>query len=48
MPRRRKPLLIADLGMPRDVDTELADDEEITLLSIDDFTQLFDESDLAG
>ena len=45
MPRRRKPLLIADLGMPRDVDTELADDEEITLLSIDDFTQLFDESD---
>lgn len=27
------------------MDTGLPDDEEITLLSIDDFTQLFDESD---
>ncbi|MGI6109806.1 MAG: glutamyl-tRNA reductase, partial [Eubacteriaceae bacterium] len=41
---RSKPLLLADLAMPRDIDPEIGNMEQTTLLSIDDFRHMFDES----
>jgi len=40
---RKKPLLMIDLALPRDVDRNVTDLEGITLLTIDDFKHFIDE-----
>jgi glutamyl-tRNA reductase len=42
--RRRRPILIVDLAVPRDVDPAVADLEDVYLFSIDDLQQLIDEN----
>lgn len=40
---RKKPLLMIDLALPRDVDRNVTDLEDVTLLTIDDFNHFIDE-----
>jgi glutamyl-tRNA reductase len=42
--RRRRPIFIVDLAVPRDIDPAVADLEDIYLFSIDDLQQLVDEN----
>jgi glutamyl-tRNA reductase len=42
--RRRRPILMVDLGVPRDIDPAVADLEDVYLFSIDDLQQLIDEN----
>jgi glutamyl-tRNA reductase len=42
--RRRRPIFMVDLAVPRDIDPEVADLEDIYLFSIDDLQQLIDEN----
>jgi glutamyl-tRNA reductase len=42
--RRRRPILMVDLAVPRDIDPRVADLEDIYLFSIDDLQQLIDEN----
>jgi glutamyl-tRNA reductase len=41
--RRRRPIFMVDLAVPRDIDAAVADLEDIYLFSIDDLQQLVDE-----
>lgn len=43
-PALTKPLLLIDLALPRDIDSALADLEGVTLLTIDDFNHIIDET----
>jgi len=42
--RRRRPIFMVDLAVPRDIDPSVADLEDIYLFSIDDLQQLVDEN----
>jgi glutamyl-tRNA reductase len=42
--RRRRPIFMVDLGVPRDIDPAVADLEDVYLFSIDDLQQLIDEN----
>jgi glutamyl-tRNA reductase len=42
--RRRRPMFMVDLAVPRDIDPGVADLEDIYLFSIDDLQQLIDEN----
>ena len=42
--RRRRPILMVDLAVPRDIDPSVADLEDVYLFSIDDLQQLVDEN----
>ncbi len=42
--RRRRPIFMVDLAVPRDIDPTVADLEDIYLFSIDDLQQLVDEN----
>jgi glutamyl-tRNA reductase len=42
--RRRRPILMVDLAVPRDIDPTVADLEDVYLFSIDDLQQLVDEN----
>jgi glutamyl-tRNA reductase len=42
--RRRRPIFMVDLAVPRDIDPAVADLEDIYLFSIDDLQQLIDEN----
>jgi glutamyl-tRNA reductase len=42
--RRRRPIFMVDLAVPRDIDPALADLEDVYLFSIDDLQQLIDEN----
>ncbi len=42
--RRRRPILMVDLAVPRDIDPSVAELEDIYLFSIDDLQQLIDEN----
>jgi glutamyl-tRNA reductase len=42
--RRRRPIFMVDLAVPRDIDPEVADLEDVYLFSIDDLQQLIDEN----
>jgi glutamyl-tRNA reductase len=42
--RRRRPIFMVDLGVPRDIDPGVADLEDVYLFSIDDLQQLIDEN----
>jgi glutamyl-tRNA reductase len=42
--RRRRPIFMVDLAVPRDLDPAIADLEDIYLFSIDDLQQLIDEN----
>jgi glutamyl-tRNA reductase len=42
--RRRRPIFMVDLAVPRDIDPEVADLEDVYLFSIDDLQQLVDEN----
>jgi glutamyl-tRNA reductase len=42
--RRRRPILMVDLAVPRDIDPAVADLEDVYLFSIDDLQQLVDEN----
>jgi len=42
--RRRHPIFMVDLAVPRDIDPEVSDLEDIYLFSIDDLQQLIDEN----
>jgi glutamyl-tRNA reductase len=42
--RRRRPIFMVDLGVPRDIDPAIADLEDVYLFSIDDLQQLIDEN----
>jgi glutamyl-tRNA reductase len=42
--RRRKPMFMVDLAVPRDIDPAVADLEDIYLFSIDDLQQLIDQN----
>jgi glutamyl-tRNA reductase len=42
--RRRRPILMVDMAVPRDIDPKVADLEDIYLFSIDDLQQLIDEN----
>jgi glutamyl-tRNA reductase len=42
--RRRRPIFMVDLAVPRDIDPAVADLEDIYLFSIDDLQQLVDEN----
>src|SRR6267378_1098395 len=41
--RRRRPIFMVDLAVPRDIDPDVADLEDVYLFSIDDLQQLIDE-----
>ncbi|MEG2715955.1 MAG: glutamyl-tRNA reductase [Eubacterium sp.] len=43
MPEREKPLMIIDLALPRDVEQEIAEMDQIELLTIDNFKNIIDE-----
>lgn len=43
-PARTKPVVLIDLALPRDIDRALADDEQVTLMTIDDFNHIIDET----
>jgi glutamyl-tRNA reductase len=42
--RRRRPIFMVDLAVPRDIDPDVADLEDVYLFSIDDLQQLIDEN----
>src|SRR6202451_2929384 len=42
--RRRRPIFMVDLGVPRDIDPAVADLEDVYLFSIDDLQQVIDEN----
>jgi glutamyl-tRNA reductase len=42
--RRRRPIFMVDLAVPRDIEPEVADLEDVYLFSIDDLQQLVDEN----
>ena len=42
--RRRRPIFMVDMAVPRDIDPEVADLEDVYLFSIDDLQQLVDEN----
>jgi glutamyl-tRNA reductase len=42
--RRRRPIFMVDLSVPRDIDPAVADLEDVYLFSIDDLQQLIDEN----
>src|SRR5580658_6220900 len=42
--RRRRPILMVDLAVPRDIEPNVADLEDVYLFSIDDLQQLIDEN----
>jgi glutamyl-tRNA reductase len=42
--RRRRPIFMVDLAVPRDIDPAVADLEDVYLFSIDDLQQLIDEN----
>jgi glutamyl-tRNA reductase len=42
--RRRRPIFMVDLAVPRDIDPEVAELEDVYLFSIDDLQQLVDEN----
>jgi glutamyl-tRNA reductase len=42
--RRRRPIFMVDLGVPRDIDPSVGDLEDVYLFSIDDLQQLVDEN----
>ena len=42
--RRRRPIFMVDLAVPRDIDPSVADLEDVYLFSIDDLQQLIDEN----
>jgi glutamyl-tRNA reductase len=42
--RRRRPILMVDLAVPRDIEAAVADLEDVYLFSIDDLQQLIDEN----
>ncbi len=42
--RRRRPIFMVDLAVPRDIDPRVADLEDVYLFSIDDLQQLIDEN----
>ena len=42
--RRRRPIFMVDLAVPRDIDPQVADLEDVYLFSIDDLQQLIDEN----
>lgn len=42
--RRRRPIFMVDLAVPRDIEPQVADLEDIYLFSIDDLQQLVDEN----
>jgi glutamyl-tRNA reductase len=42
--RRHRPIFMVDLAVPRDIETEVAELEDIYLFSIDDLQQLVDEN----
>jgi glutamyl-tRNA reductase len=42
--RRRRPIFMVDLGVPRDIDPAVADLEDVYLFSLDDLQQLIDEN----
>jgi glutamyl-tRNA reductase len=42
--RRRRPIFMVDLAVPRDIDPAVADLEDVYLFSIDDLQQLVDEN----
>jgi glutamyl-tRNA reductase len=42
--RRRRPILMVDLAVPRDIDPAVGDLEDVYLFSIDDLQQLVDEN----
>ena len=42
--RRRRPIFMVDMAVPRDIDPRVADLEDIYLFSIDDLQQLIDEN----
>jgi glutamyl-tRNA reductase len=42
--RRRRPIFMVDLAVPRDIDPAVADLEDVSLFSIDDLQQLIDEN----
>jgi glutamyl-tRNA reductase len=44
--RRRRPIFMVDLAVPRDIDPRVADLEDVYLFSIDDLQQLIDENRL--
>jgi glutamyl-tRNA reductase len=42
--RRRRPIFMVDLAVPRDIETSVGDLEDVYLFSIDDLQQLVDEN----
>jgi glutamyl-tRNA reductase len=42
--RRRRPIFMVDLGVPRDIDPAVGDLEDVYLFSIDDLQQVIDEN----
>jgi glutamyl-tRNA reductase len=42
--RRRRPIFMVDMAVPRDIETEVADLEDVYLFSIDDLQQLVNEN----
>src|SRR5271167_67042 len=42
--RRRRPIFMVDMAVPRDIEPEVADLEDVYLFSIDDLQQLIDEN----
>jgi glutamyl-tRNA reductase len=42
--RRRRPIFMVDMAVPRDIEAEVADLEDVYLFSIDDLQQLVDEN----
>ncbi len=42
--RRRRPIFMVDMAVPRDIEPEVADLEDVYLFSIDDLQQLVDEN----
>jgi glutamyl-tRNA reductase len=42
--RRRRPIFMVDMAVPRDIDPEVAELEDVYLFSIDDLQQLVDEN----
>ena len=42
--RRRRPIFMVDMAVPRDIEPEIADLEDVYLFSIDDLQQLVDEN----
>lgn len=43
-PTPKKSQLLVDLALPRDIDEAIADDDNVTLITIDDFNHIIDET----